>query len=158
MRNLLIVATLKSCWWWVGGWWSEILTSALVLWLLFLIMEDLEIDMYMFFIFDIDPILTMIRQGLDCDRTRTRTRAWQLNLQVYIFSVLTPVICYCCLTPDEKPRTTLVSSTTSLTRPSLELDSDPEDEETFVWSKTIRMLLSERIILKLNLIARSIQK
>ena len=75
MRNLLIVATLKSCCWWVGGWWSEILTSALVLSLLFLIMEDLEIDMYMFFIFDIDPILTMIRPGLDYDRTGTRTRA-----------------------------------------------------------------------------------
>ena len=34
-------------------------------------MEDLEIVLYMFFRLDIDPILTMIRPGLDQDWTRT---------------------------------------------------------------------------------------
>ena len=55
-----------------GGGCTEFLTSALVLRLLFLKMEDLEIDMYMFFRLDIDPILTMIRPGLNWTRTRTK--------------------------------------------------------------------------------------
>ena len=63
------------------------------------------------------------------------------------------------LAHDEKPCPTHESSN-SLTNTinSLDLYTDPEDDQTFIWSKTMRMLLSDRIIMKLNLIAWSIQK
>ena len=74
MRNLLILAALKSCWWW---WWcTEILTSALVLWLLFLWIENLDIDLNKIFS---DLMLTLFCQWLDQDpnedqdHNRTRT-------------------------------------------------------------------------------------
>ena len=37
-------------------------------------MEDLEIVLYMFFRLDIDPILTMIRPGLDQDQDPSLTK------------------------------------------------------------------------------------
>ena len=38
-------------------------------------LKCLEIDMYMSFRLDIDPVMTMVRPGLDLDQTRTGTQA-----------------------------------------------------------------------------------